>query len=337
MIARQQTLVQHLSTLDTEAGNHGADSIIAAGKCQPFALTKALILPRMSQQRANDLLSVLIGFATTLFVGKVILLFCQTGSIGGAWATNSMTISQQDNPPGQMRAEGGLIPNLLLYINRQAADPARYALEQAVMAATGWVPSVAGIALRSLAYKSILHMDGVAAIEDHVRLRFAGNIRLGDGAYIDHGAYLHATPGGIDIGPGTFVMHGAVLHVYNFRDLPHAFIRIGRDSLIGEYNVLRGQGGITIGDRVYTAPLVQLLAVNHNFDDPDRPMVEQGIRAEGIVVEDDVWIGAGAVITDGVHIGRGAVVAAGAVVTQDVPPRTVVGGVPAKVLKVMDR
>ncbi|MCB0239572.1 MAG: acyltransferase, partial [Anaerolineae bacterium] len=56
-------------------------------------------------------------------------------------------------------------------------------------------------------------------------------------------------------------------------------------------------------------------------------MVEQGIRAEGIVVEDDVWIGAGAVITDGVHIGRGAVVAAGAVVTQDVPSRTVVGGV----------
>jgi len=171
----------------------------------------------------------------------------------------------------------------------------------------------------------------VAAFENNVRLRFAGNIRLGDGAYIDYGAYLHATPGGIDIGAGTFVMHGAILHVYNFRDLPHAFIRIGRDSLIGEYNVLRGQGGITVGDRVYTAPLVQLL------EDPDRPMVEQGITAEGIAIEDDVWIGAGAVITDGVHIGRGSVVAAGAVVTEDVPPRTVVGGVPARVLKVMDR
>jgi acetyltransferase-like isoleucine patch superfamily enzyme len=132
-------------------------------------------------------------------------------------------------------------------------------------------------------------------------------------------------------------MHGSVLHVYNFRDLPHAFIRIGRDSLIGELNVLRGQGGITIGDRVYTAPNVQLLAVNHIYSDPARPMVEQGITADGIVVEDDVWIGAGAIVTDGVCIGKGAVVAAGAVVTQDVPPHTVVGGVPARVLKTITK
>lgn len=234
-----------------------------------------------------------------------------------------------------MRAGGGLLPNLKLYMERQAASPARYAWEQTVLTAAGWVPSVAGVALRSLAYKSILHMDGVAAIEAGVRVRFAGNIHLGEGAYIDEAVYLHATPGGIDIGAGSFIMHGAILHVYNFRDLPHAFIHIGRDSLIGEYNVLRGQGGITIGDRVYTAPLVQLLAVNHVYDDPTRPMVDQGITAQGIVVEDDVWIGAGAIVTDGVRVGQGAVVAAGAVVTADVPAHTVVGGVPARVLKVI--
>ena len=128
-------------------------------------------------------------------------------------------------------------------------------------------------------------------------------------------------------------MHGSILHVYNFRGLPHAFIRIGQKSLIGENNVLRGQGGITIGDRVYTAPMVQMLAVNHIYHDAGRPMIEQGITAEGITVEDDVWIGAGAVITDGVRIGKGAVVAAGAVVTKDVPAHTVVGGVPARVIK----
>jgi acetyltransferase-like isoleucine patch superfamily enzyme len=64
--------------------------------------------------------------------------------------------------------------------------------------------------------------------------------------------------------------------------------------------------------------------------------VEQGITAEGIVIEDDVWIGSGAVITDGVRVGKGAVVAAGAVVTRDVPPHTVVGGVPARVLREID-
>jgi acetyltransferase-like isoleucine patch superfamily enzyme len=121
--------------------------------------------------------------------------------------------------------------------------------------------------------------------------------------------------------------------VYNSRDLPNAGIRVGRDSLIGEYNVLRGQGGIQIGERVYTSPMVQMLAVNHVFDDPARSFVEQGITAEGIVVEDDVWIGSGAILTDGVRVGRGAVVAAGAVVSQDVPPHTVVAGVPAKVIR----
>ena len=131
-------------------------------------------------------------------------------------------------------------------------------------------------------------------------------------------------------------MHGAVLHVYNFRNMPQSHITIGRDSLIGEYSVIRGQGGVTIGDRVYTSPFTQIIAVNHVFDDPTRPFVEQGITAEGIVVEDDVWLGANVVVTDGVRIGRGAVVAAGAVVTRDVPPHTVVAGVPARVIKEID-
>lgn len=220
-----------------------------------------------------------------------------------------------------------------LYMLRQASSIPRYLIEQVLLALFGWIPTVIGIGLRALVYRLILHMEGVAAIESGVRLRFADHIYLGRNVYLDEGVYLHACPQGIAIGDNTFVMYGSVLHVYNFRDLPHAFIRIGRDSLIGEYNVLRGQGGISIGDRVYTAPNVQILAVNHVFDDPARPMIEQGITAQGIVVEDDVWVGAGAIITDGVRVGKGAVVAAGAVVTEDAPPHTVVGGVPAKVLK----
>jgi acetyltransferase-like isoleucine patch superfamily enzyme len=151
--------------------------------------------------------------------------------------------------------------------------------------------------------------------------------------YIDEGVYLHACPNGIEIGAGTYIMHHAELHVYNFRNIPHSGIHIGRNCLISEFNVLRGQGGITIGDNVYTAPLVQMLAVDHVFSDPARPIVEQGITAQGIVIEDDAWIGAGAIIVDGVRVGRGAVVAAGAVVTRDVPAHTVVGGVPASVIR----
>ena len=223
-----------------------------------------------------------------------------------------------------------------LYLRRQADNPGRYVLEQTLQALVGWVPTIVGIGLRALAYRLMLHFEGWAAIESGVRLRFANHIRLGHGAYLDQGVYVHACPNGVQIGPGTLVMHGAVLHVYNFRDLPHSGIRIGRDSLIGEYTVIRGQGGVTVGDRVYTSPLVQIVAVNHVFDDATRPFVAQGITAEGIVIEDDVWVGSGAIITDGVRVGKGAVVAAGAVVTEDVPPHSVVAGVPAKVVREID-
>jgi acetyltransferase-like isoleucine patch superfamily enzyme len=132
-------------------------------------------------------------------------------------------------------------------------------------------------------------------------------------------------------------MHGAILHVYNFRGIPQSHITIGKDCLIGEYSVIRGQGGVSIGDRVYTSPFTQILAVNHIYDDPDLPFTQQGITAEGITIEDDVWLGASAIITDGVRIGKGAVVAAGAVVTKDVEPHTVVAGVPARMIKKIEK
>jgi acetyltransferase-like isoleucine patch superfamily enzyme len=225
---------------------------------------------------------------------------------------------------------------LRLYLDRQASSIFRYFYEQTILFLFGWIPTIIGVGIRGLFYRLIMRIEGMAAIESRVRVRFADKIKLGNGVYLDEGVYLHACPNGIEIGNNTIVMHGAVLHVYNFRNMLHAGIKIGRDSLIGEYSVIRGQGGVEIGDRVYTSPFTQIIAVNHVFNDPTRPFVEQGITAEGIVIEDDVWLGAGAVITDGVRVGKGAVVAAGAVVTKDVEPHTVVGGVPAKQIKTID-
>jgi acetyltransferase-like isoleucine patch superfamily enzyme len=230
----------------------------------------------------------------------------------------------------KLSEETSILKALSLYVQRQASSAGRYVLEQMAFALLGWIPTLIGIALRGVLYRLIMPIEGWVAIERGVRFRFANNVRLKHGAYIDEGTYMHACPNGIEIGEGTFVMHGAVLHVYNFRQIPHSGIAIGRDSLIGEYTVVRGQGGVQIGDRVYTSPFTQILAVNHVFSDSTMPFTEQGITAEGIVIEDDVWLGAGAIVVDGVHIGKGAVVAAGAVVTRDVAPHTVVAGVPAR-------
>jgi acetyltransferase-like isoleucine patch superfamily enzyme len=140
-------------------------------------------------------------------------------------------------------------------------------------------------------------------------------------------------PDGIEIGAETCVMHNTELHVFNFRSLPHAFIKVGSGTFIGESVVVRGQGGVTIGNSVLIAPLVKILAVNHNFADVTRPVIDQGITARGITIEDGAWLGAGATILDGVRVGRGAVVGANAVVSRDVPPHTLAVGIPARVVR----
>ena len=131
----------------------------------------------------------------------------------------------------------------------------------------------------------------------------------------------------IEIGAGCEIHHGALLATYGGR------IVLGQDCSVNPYSVLYGHGGLHIGDHVRIAPHVVIVPMNHVYADPDRLIRDQGLRHDGIRIEDDVWIGAHATVLDGCTIGRGAVVAAGAVVTGDVAPGTVVGGCPARPLK----
>ncbi|MDA1082341.1 MAG: acyltransferase [Gemmatimonadetes bacterium] len=94
-----------------------------------------------------------------------------------------------------------------------------------------------------------------------------------------------------------------------------------------------GGGRIEIGNDVLVGPNVVMRTADHRFQRTDVPIREQGHVPADIIIEDDVWLAANVVVLGGVHIGRGAIAAAGAVVTRDVPPLSVVGGVPAKVLK----
>jgi acetyltransferase-like isoleucine patch superfamily enzyme len=229
--------------------------------------------------------------------------------------------------------EHGARDRLRYYVHGQAPGWRAYLLQGLLTTLFGHFPGLPGLALRGYSYRLMMRIDNFAAIESGVRLRDARNISLGRNVYLDRGVYLHGCPQGIEIGADTCVMHNAELHVFNFRDLPHSFIKVGEGTFIGESVVIRGQGGVTIGDRVLIAPLAKILAVNHNFDDMTRPVMDQGISGRGIVIEDGAWIGAGAAVLDGVRIGMGAVVGANAVVTHDVPPHTVVTGAPARVVR----
>jgi len=108
-------------------------------------------------------------------------------------------------------------------------------------------------------------------------------------------------------------------------------IAIGADCFLGPGVIIQACAGsqIRIGDQVMIAKGCGLYASNHGHGSVDLPMVEQGETGKGIDLEDDVWLGAHVLILDGVRVGRGAILAAGCVVTRDVPPYAIVGGVPA--------
>lgn len=118
----------------------------------------------------------------------------------------------------------------------------------------------------------------------------------------------------------------------------NVFFGNGRNIQIGDYSGIginaRVQGPLQIGSHCMMGPDVIIYTRGHNIEDVEVPMMFQGDTPEReVIIEDDVWIGARAILLPGVRIGRGSVVAAGAVVTKDVEPYTIVGGVPAVVIK----
>lgn len=106
---------------------------------------------------------------------------------------------------------------------------------------------------------------------------------------------------------------------------------IGDHTRIGLHNTIIGP--VTIGSHVNLAQGITVTALNHNFEAPERRIDEQGVSTQQVTIGDDIWIGANAVVLPGVTVGNHCVIAAGAVVTKDVPPHSLVAGVPAKIIK----
>lgn len=125
---------------------------------------------------------------------------------------------------------------------------------------------------------------------------------------------------GIKIGQGSTIHTG--LRLYDPRN-----IVIGADTIIGENSILDGRQKLLIGNHVSIASEVMIYNSEHDINDVDFEAIEAPV-----IIEDYVFIGPRAIILPGINIGKGAVVGAGAVVTKDVPPFAIVGGVPAKII-----
>lgn len=127
-------------------------------------------------------------------------------------------------------------------------------------------------------------------------------------------------------GKGTAIHEGV-----RFRNVHR--LKVGEDCEIGVENFLQAGGGITLGDRVMLGPGVKIWSVNHNFEDLDRPINQQGYTQDEVVIGDGCWLGANVFVFPGVHLPEGCVVSAGSVVAKKkYPPFSILAGYPARVI-----
>ncbi|NTF40826.1 DapH/DapD/GlmU-related protein [Rhizobium rhizogenes] len=155
----------------------------------------------------------------------------------------------------------------------------------------------------------------------------SGALKIGRSTKVPFGTKIIWKRGDVRIGERVHFRKGVVI------DAQEGSIEVGNHVSFNEYSILLGRGGISIGNDVRIAAHAMVVSFDHNFDDLTQPIRLQGVTKKPIVIEDDVWIGAGAKILGGAHIARGCVIGANAVVKGKTEPYGIYVGAPARLLK----
>ena len=170
--------------------------------------------------------------------------------------------------------------------------------------------------------------------ENRAKISFANKIRTGKNLLLKRNSHINALSNkGIVIGDNFSLGEFAIIECTGvLRSLGESLV-IGNNVGINHYCFIGVRGNVKIGDNVIFGPRVSVFSENHISFRLDIPIKDQGETRKNTTIGNDVWIGANAVILSGVTIGDGAIIAAGAVVSKDVPPLAIVGGVPAQIIK----
>ena len=175
---------------------------------------------------------------------------------------------------------------------------------------------------------------GILFLGSHVRLHHAQKIHAGQSVIIEDNVTIDAlSKNGVRLGNNVTIAKYSTIQCTGVIQELGVGVEIGDNSAVGAYSFLGGQGGIRIAQNVIMGPKVNIFSENHDFNQLDLPIRLQPTTRKGVVIEDNCWIGANSTIVDGVTLHSGCVVAAGSVVTKDVPPNAIVGGVPARVIR----
>lgn len=194
-----------------------------------------------------------------------------------------------------------------------------------------WLPGAIGILLRSIFYPFILDSMGKGvSIGTNVVVRHPKKIHIGNNVVIDDNCVLDAkgkSNRGIRIGNGVFLGRGTILSCHNGDIVLEDNVNISFNCVIASLS------SIVIKKNHLMAAFCYLVGGNHGSDRTDIPVLFQSRSSKGIMIDENVWLGAGVTILDGVTIGRDSIIGAGAVVNKDVPEFAIAAGLPAKFKK----
>ena len=175
----------------------------------------------------------------------------------------------------------------------------------------------------------LAHLGQEARIDRRARLDEAGKIWVGARCQIESGVILRANS---TTSPGITLGNHVSIKEYTIVNANRGSVMIGERSWIGPHCLLYGNGHVCIGRDVLIAAHTCINTVSHGTSRTDCAMNLQPVRTDPVNIQDDVWIGLHSSILQGVTIGRGSVIGAGAVVTRDIPPWSIVVGVPARIV-----
>lgn len=176
--------------------------------------------------------------------------------------------------------------------------------------------------------------NGLIFIGRRCKISFRNKISLGKSVIIGDNVEINALSLlGVVIGNNVSILKNTIIECTGVLQNLGEGLTIGNNVGIAQNCFIQVRGKVIIGNNVIFGPNVSIFSENHVFDNPDLPVSMQGVSRKGVTIEDGVWLGTRVVILDGVTIGKNSIVAAGSIVTKNVPPYTIVGGVPAQLIK----